>query len=57
MTFIVTILIAPEQVPGLTVVTTCFPNDLTQSNITAITSVQWMVSIVYYYIICNCVFV
>ena len=49
MTFVVTFLIAPEQVPGLTAIVTCFPKDLTQSNITAIISVQWMVSIVYYY--------
>ena len=56
MTFIVTILIAPEQVPGLTAMATCFPKDLTQSNVTAIISVQWRVSIVYYYI-CNYVFV
>ena len=52
-----TILIAPEQVPSLTAMATCFPHDLTQSNVTAIISVQWMVSVVYYYIICNYVFV
>ena len=56
MTLVVTFLIAPEHVPGLTAIATCFPNDLTQSNITANVSVQWMVSIVYCYI-CNCVFV
>ena len=56
MIFVVTFLIAPEQVPGLTAMATCFPNDLTQSDITAIISVQWMVSIVYCYI-CNYVFV
>ena len=56
MTLIVTILIAPEQVPGLIAMAIDFPNDLTQSNATANISVQWRVSIVYNYI-CNCVFV
>ena len=48
MTLIVTILIAPEHVPGLTAMATDFPENLTQVNATANILVQWMVSIVLY---------
>ena len=56
MTFVVFFLIAPEQVPGLTAMATDFTDDQTQVDVIANISVQWMVSIVYYYI-CNYVFV